>query len=189
MKRINGWACFLLVSLRLVIGWHFFIEGAHKIQTHRIGKTATNTPWTSEGFFRAGYGPAAEWTRKVLSMDEPASRIPTVDRIVMWSQLVLGLCLMAGLFSRMACLLLAAFLLHVTLVAPAIPGAPIPPAAGHYLYINLYTIEMIALLALAALPTGRWFGMDALLGAIRIRRTKPDTIELTGRIVPARSKR
>ena len=44
MTRINGWACFFLVSLRLAIGWHFFIEGLHKIHTHQIGKTATSKP-------------------------------------------------------------------------------------------------------------------------------------------------
>ena len=36
-------------------------------------------------------------------------------------------------------------------------------AVGHYLYVNLYTIELFALLALAAIPTGRWFGIDSLL--------------------------
>src|SRR5439155_22246677 len=72
MTRISGIACFLLVALRLVIGWHFAVEGVHKLRTHQIGKTSTNTPWTSEPFFREGYGPAAEWYRQMLGItDEP----------------------------------------------------------------------------------------------------------------------
>src|SRR5207244_1860430 len=66
MTRISGLTCFLLVTLRLVIGWHFLVEGVHKIHSHQIGKTATNTPWTSEGFFREGIGPAAPYFRQLL---------------------------------------------------------------------------------------------------------------------------
>jgi uncharacterized membrane protein YphA (DoxX/SURF4 family) len=335
MTRINGWACFFLVALRLVIGWHFLIEGAHKIHTHRVGKTPTNTPWSGEGFFREGYGPAAPFARSLLGLGEgnslarlkvegnqfppalaadwqslfdrfvahyglsaeqrqkgqdildahksqalawlrgdtavevkrpvpwgvaelkqtvpqriaeyqaklrdvddafaselpafnkdvergrlrslkadaarvlaelnadldrhtadlkaalgkllapeqsakgavpdvPAVRpIDRLDRATMWAHLVLGGCLLFGLFTRTASVLLALFLLGVTLVAPAVPFAPAAPGAvGHYLYINLYTIEMVALLALAAMPTGQWFGLDALIAAVR-RRPHP----------------
>jgi uncharacterized membrane protein YphA (DoxX/SURF4 family) len=329
MTKINGWACFFLVTLRLVIGWHFFIEGWHKVQTHWMGKTATNVPWTGEGFFREGYGPLAEWARKTLKIDVAdqlsrfqggqdaaksasahvekhfadfaqhfqltkdqvakanekylplfdemkdwlANRKPTIvksnvswgvverpmtvadrlaniraalneideiqnsmrpalgsevekarlrslkvetarqiaelnaeyddrlaalnkalesvltdeqrklgpaptstptrpidilDRITMWSQVILGLFLLLGLFSRLASFALALFLLAVTLIAPALPWAPTPPGAiGHYVYINLYTIEMIALLVLTSIPTGKWFGVDALIAALR----------------------
>lgn len=347
MTRITGLACFFLVALRMVIGWHFFIEGAFKVNSHRIGKTSTNTPWTSEGFFREGYGPAAKWTRELLQIDEahnlerftigesgllhaqagdwdryfesfvahyqftddqrqsakasfedhkaklvrwlsgttptptkanlvwgqvelqmtvpqriaqiqerqkqvaeimqnqrPAfgndvdqkrlvtlkaeiatmladlnkeyerrvtemrddlakllsdeqkklgpipeskrkTRVQILDQFVMWSQLVLGFFLLAGLFNRFSCLLLAAFLLHVTLIAPALPYAPRPPGAtGHYLYIDLYIIELIALLALAAIPTSRWFGLDALLSAMWLRRKPPENLR-----IPARTSR
>jgi uncharacterized membrane protein YphA (DoxX/SURF4 family) len=174
MTRINGWACFFLVLLRLAIGWHFFIEGLHKIHTHRIGKTTTNTPWTSEGFFRAGYGPLAPLAKSLLHIDAETPARPdenlaqngivaTVDKVTMWSLTIGGGLLLVGFLSRPTCFLLALFLLSVTLIAPAMPGAPTPPGStGHYLYVNLYTIEMVALLALAFLPTGRWFGVDAL---------------------------
>jgi len=330
MTHINGWACFFLVTLRLVIGWHFFIEGVFKVQSHWIGKTATNTPWSGAGFFREGYGPAADWARQQLKIDArdqlsrfsggpdastlefgndqkayvqrftdhyklaedhiarandqylplvketidwlasrktsnvksnvawgiverpmtvaervaninaalgeidniqstmrpalgsevekarlrslkvdtarqiaelnadyddrlaalnkalesvltedqrklgpvptstPTRPIVILDRVTMWSHVVLGLCLLLGLFSRLASLALALFLLSVTLIAPALPWAPTPPGAiGHYIYINLYTIEMIALLVLTSIPTGKWFGVDALIAALR----------------------
>lgn len=332
MTRINGWACFFLVALRLVIGWHFVVEGAHKIHTHWVGKTPTNTPWTGEAFFREGYGPAAPLARNVLGLGEgnalarlkvagnqfppalaadwqsvlerftahyqlsaeqrqkaeallaeeksrtlawlrgdvptdvkrpvpwgtvelkqtvpqriaefqskcqavddafsselpafnkdvertrlrsvkadaarilaelnadldhraaglkselaklltpeqaaassladaaPTRPIDRLDKATMWTHAILGACLLLGLFTRTASLLLALFLLCVNLIAPAVPFAPAAPGAvGYYLYINLYTIEMVALLALAALPTGLWFGLDALIAAVRRR--------------------
>ncbi len=181
MMRINGWACFFLVTLRLVIGWHFFIEGVHKIHTHRIGKTSTNTPWSSEAFFRSGYGPLAPLSKQLTGLEAKSGveletpprhsvDIITLDKFTMWGLAICGGLLLLGLFCRSACFLLALFLLSVTLIAPAVPGAPTPPGStGHYLYINLYTIEMISLLALTVLPTGKWFGVDALF----VRRARP----------------
>jgi uncharacterized membrane protein YphA (DoxX/SURF4 family) len=335
MIRISGLTCFFLVALRLVIGWHFLVEGVHKIQTHQLGRTATNTPWTGEGFFREGIGPAAPYFRDMLGdADQQAlarlkpegdqfpsalaadwqnyldrfaafygltddqkaqastlladakgktlawlksgitevkktfpsgtveekettpqriaeyeaklkeigeilgTRLPAfnedvekahlrtlkadaaklrtdlladldkqfdalkkslsglltpeqrtkgvlpdtpertpmyyLDRVTMWTHAVLGACLLLGLFSRLASLGLAVFLLLVNLVAPALPYAPTPPGAiGYYLYVNLYVIEMVALLLLATVPTGRWFGLDALLYYLNPFRGRP----------------
>jgi uncharacterized membrane protein YphA (DoxX/SURF4 family) len=90
--------------------------------------------------------------------------IDYLDRATMWSHMILGGCLLFGLFTRAASLGLGLFLLSVLLVSPALPWAPTPPGAiGHYLYVNLYVIEMIALFLLASVPTGQWFGLDALL--------------------------
>jgi uncharacterized membrane protein YphA (DoxX/SURF4 family) len=350
MTRINGLACFFLVALRLAIGWHFLVEGVHKIESHREGKTSTNTPWTGEGFFREGAGPAAPLARHYLHLDdadalarlkadnhilpapvnaewddffsrfvghyeltEPqkveaaaklseakkttadwlsgafptevkkvvtwgaetvqqtvparlaeyeakanesadalARRLPAfnadvekvrlrtlktdatriltdllndldargaemkrsiaevltpeqtekgsvpdtaarkpiqwLDQATMWGHAALGACLLLGLFSRLASFLLAMFLLSVTLIAPALPYAPTPPGAiGFYLYVNLYVIEMIALLALACMPTGRWFGLDALLHYLTHgpRRARPAVADVPPRRIRA----
>ena len=100
MARISGLGCFFLVALRLVIGWHFAVEGVWKIRTHQIGRTSTNTPWTSEGFFREAYGPIGDWYRQQLMIsDEPTlSRFRAngeegseaqVDWILYWENLEL----------------------------------------------------------------------------------------------------
>jgi uncharacterized membrane protein YphA (DoxX/SURF4 family) len=322
---MTRWSYFFLVTLRLVIGWHFLVEGYAKFHSHQVGETSTNRPWTGEPFFREGYGPAAptfrdllgdpdklaaarlrgdgqslpapvaaEWdgyfdrfvTHYGLTEDQRAKaaaklteakndtaawltagqvevtrasafgavaakktvpqwlaeleakrqqvqdvcekKLPAfnedvegarlralkaevaglrddllaaldektaamkaslaevltpeqkgkgavpadaqlrpidyVDRVTMWAHMILGGCLLLGLFTRLASFLLALFLLSVILIAPAVPFAPTPPGAtGHYLYVNLYVIEMVALLVLASTATGRWFGLDALL--------------------------
>jgi uncharacterized membrane protein YphA (DoxX/SURF4 family) len=338
MARISGFACFFLVALRLAIGWHFAVEGVHKLRTHQIGKTSTNTPWSSEPFFREGYGPAAEWYRQMLGISDEAtlSRLrgregntpsivqnewmlfvvklndhyglsgdqtaavmvafephragmtawlngqtpstvsksvawgtadvpqtltqrladyeskkreiheiqqseqtafnkgvdqmrlralkiesarilndivaevdrrtaemkaavvaaaalteqqmkagpvpeppgpprPTekLDKVTMWMQAVLGGFLLVGLFTRVSSLALAGFLLQVILIVPALPSASPPPGEmGHYLYVDMHVIEMVALLVLAAIPTGRWFGLDAMFTRTKLVRTR-----------------
>ena len=342
MIRISGLACFLLVLLRLAVGWHFAVEGGHKLYTHYTGKTSWNEPWTGEGFFKEGLGPAAPYARELLHLDDrdalarlqaddhklpnpvnaeweayfarfqthysltdaqkseasarfaiakqlPANwlagdvasevkkqfawgvetvrqsvpmrlaeydaKVKEVDDVVsrrlpafnkdvektrlrtlkadaskllasllgeldertaemkkslaevltpeqqqagplpdgevtkpihwldlatMWAHTVLGGCLLLGLFSRLASFFLALFLLSVNLVAPALPYGPTPPGAiGYYLYVNLYVIELLMLLVLSSVPTGRWFGVDAFVhyifhGPPRPRRPRAD---------------
>ena len=75
-----------------------------------------------------------------------------------------GGCLLLGLFTRLACVVGAGFLLMFYLAMPPLPYWPEGPRVeGHYLYVNKNIIEMFALLALATLPTGRWLGLDGIL--------------------------
>jgi uncharacterized membrane protein YphA (DoxX/SURF4 family) len=80
-----------------------------------------------------------------------------------------------GLFTRLACWAGALFLLSTYLVAPPFPWMPTPPQnEGNYVFVNKNVVEMLALLVLATLPTGRWWGLDALLLGIRdVLRGKP----------------
>jgi uncharacterized membrane protein YphA (DoxX/SURF4 family) len=57
----------LLVALRLAIGWHFFFEGAHKLDTFVVGAdTPTNKVFSSAGYFREAPGPLAWEMRQHL---------------------------------------------------------------------------------------------------------------------------
>jgi len=59
------------------------------------------------------------------------------------------------------------------LSTPALPWLPEPPnTEGHYLIISKNVIEMLALFMLACIPSGRWFGLDALVDAFVPRRKK-----------------
>jgi len=40
---------------------------------------------------------------------------------------------------------------------------PAPDVVGHALIVDKNFVEMVAMLALAALPVGRWGGLDAFL--------------------------
>lgn len=87
------------------------------------------------------------------------------DVIVPWGLTVTGVCLIIGLFTRTFCVVGAVLLLLFYLAMP--PLGPVVPdnlrAEGHYLYINKNIIEMVALLALATIPSGRWCGLDGLV--------------------------
>jgi uncharacterized membrane protein YphA (DoxX/SURF4 family) len=76
----NGWSLrvFLLLALRLAIGWHFLFEGLHKIHSHEVGPTETNRPFTSAPYFAAAEGPFGEYMRKTY-LGDPDSAI--ADRI------------------------------------------------------------------------------------------------------------
>jgi uncharacterized membrane protein YphA (DoxX/SURF4 family) len=62
---MNELTRFLLVLLRLAIGWHFLVEGVEKIQSIRLGgPTETGRPWTSEPYLREASGPFAPLFRR-----------------------------------------------------------------------------------------------------------------------------
>jgi uncharacterized membrane protein YphA (DoxX/SURF4 family) len=92
------------------------------------------------------------------------------------SLVAIGACLIAGLFTRLAALGGAAFLALIYLCMPPWPGLPPNPLAeGHFMYVDKNLVELIALLALAALPTGHWVGLDALFFGWRRRRGEQQT--------------
>jgi uncharacterized membrane protein YphA (DoxX/SURF4 family) len=95
----------------------------------------------------------------------------TQDNVVTYSNLAIGACLIAGLFTRLAALGGALFLLPIVLAQPDWPGLfpPPPPSAGRTFLIGKEAIEMIALFTLATLPVGRWGGLDFFIYHLFVR--------------------
>ncbi|MBX3439712.1 MAG: hypothetical protein KF861_19640, partial [Planctomycetaceae bacterium] len=85
-----------------------------------------------------------------------------VDAMTIWALIGLGGLLIVGLFTPFAAVAGAGMLIMFYLPMPPLPGVPQPPGPEHSLIINKNIIEAIALLAIAFLPTGRWFGIDGL---------------------------
>jgi len=86
------------------------------------------------------------------------------DHIVKYGLAAVGVMLLVGLATRLACVAGAAFLLMFFLAMPPLPGWPESPRVeGHYLFINKNVIEMLALLVLATTRSGRWSGLDGVL--------------------------
>lgn len=110
---------------------------------------------------------------KLLRVDQlsagPVGDVPTpvtqVDRNTIWGLIILGTLLIVGLFSRVAALGGAFMLLMFYLAIPPWPGVPAlseVPGPEHSFIVNKNSIEIVALLAIACLPTGSWFGIDGL---------------------------
>lgn len=88
------------------------------------------------------------------------------DMMAMWGLLILGTLLIFGFFTRFAAVLGAVMVLSFYLVIPPWPGVPPAPGPEHSLFINKNMIEVIALLAIAATPSGSWFGLDAFFARL-----------------------
>ncbi|MCA8998405.1 MAG: DoxX family membrane protein, partial [Planctomycetaceae bacterium] len=97
------------------------------------------------------------------------------DMRVMWGLLILGTLLIIGLFTRVAALLGALMVFSFYLVIPPLPGVPPGPGPEHSLIINKNSIEVVALLAIAALPTGSWFGIDGLFYSLIAGKKKKES--------------
>jgi uncharacterized membrane protein YphA (DoxX/SURF4 family) len=122
-------------------------------------------------------------TQKQLTMGPPSLPWTPLD----WTSFqtimgltVLGFLLIAGLFTRIAAVGGALMLLSFYLVMPPWPGMPPAPGPEHSLFVNKNLIEVIALIAIVFLPTGKWFGLDNFLDRW-LNRDDDDEMEDTGR--------
>jgi len=94
----------------------------------------------------------------------------------MWGLLILGPLLILGLGTRLAALAGAVMVLSFYLVVPPWPGVPQPPGPEHSFVVNKNLIEVLALLAVAAFPTGTWFGIDGIFYRL-FRRPTVETMK------------
>ncbi len=148
--------------------WLFGIQGLH----HQIllSEKANLSPQAELIFASAFERKRGEQSAEEILPGKASRPIATwtlldwSDAIVKYGLVAIGACLLAGLFTRTACLAGAALLLMFFLAMPPLPNWPEnPKAEGHYLYINKNVIEMFALLALATMRSGRWAGFDGLV--------------------------
>jgi uncharacterized membrane protein YphA (DoxX/SURF4 family) len=104
-----------------------------------------------------------QWKRHGrLAIHKPGRSVidsEAMDRVVPWFDVAVGACLILGLLTRPAAILGAVFLASVCASQwPLSPGA---------MPIYNQAVEMLALLALAAIGAGRFAGLDGLFGGLR----------------------
>ncbi|MBS0206030.1 MAG: hypothetical protein JSS49_24320 [Planctomycetes bacterium] len=102
----------------------------------------------------------------------PLTPIRQIDLRTMWGLTIFGLLLMLGLFTRLSALGGAGLLALFYLAMPPWPGVQEIPSIEHNLFVNKVFVEMLALLVIASLPSGKWFGLDAAISALFRRRRK-----------------
>jgi uncharacterized membrane protein YphA (DoxX/SURF4 family) len=93
------------------------------------------------------------------------SRMQVMDLAVMFGLSAIGLGMMLGFCTRLACLGGAAFLVNVILTTYPVPGVypEIPSMVGNFMFVSKDVVELLALLFLAFIPAGRWGGLDYFL--------------------------
>lgn len=103
---------------------------------------------------------------------EPMTEVRKINWRTMWGLTIFGLLLMLGLFTRLSAIGAAGLLMLFYLAMPPWPGVQELPSIEHNLIVNKIFVEMVALLAIAALPSGKWFGVDAIISLLFVRRPK-----------------
>lgn len=148
----NNTQLFWLVTLRVLIGWHFLYEGLAKL---------TNPNWSSIGYLLDSQGFFKEF---YYSLAHNSGILQIVDFMNVWGLITIGLGLMLGLFSRAALwsgiLLLA---LYYFSHPPCIGLNYALPMEGSYLIVNKMLIEIVAMAVLLCFPTSKIIGIDRLI--------------------------
>lgn len=103
------------------------------------------------------------------SLPQLPRKVEQIDKQSMWALTIFGGLLILGLFTRLSALGAAGLILLFYLAMPPWPGVPEPPGPEHSLIVNKNLVEVLALLAIAALPTGRWLGLDAWIHRFILR--------------------
>lgn len=117
----------------------------------------------------------------------PSTPIDRINQQTIWGLTILGVLLLIGLGTRFAAIGGAVMLTMFYLAMPPWPGVPEAPGPEHSFIVNKNFIEVMALLAIAALPTGQWFGLDRLCAKFCCRKkccggspcsTAPTTVDV-----------
>ena len=143
---------FALIVLRITIGWHFLYEGGVKI---------LNPHWTAKSYlldsggFMKGFFEYIAGNQALLAFSDSANA---------WGLALIGLSLIAGLFTRFSSIAGIVLLLLYYLSHPAFPGIQyLFPSDGSYFIINKTLVELFALLVIFAFPTSHIFGLQRIL--------------------------
>jgi uncharacterized membrane protein YphA (DoxX/SURF4 family) len=148
----NSVQIYLLVFVRVAIGWLFLYEGIVKIMADNWSSAAylTNSRWI--------FAPLFQW------MAGNGGIVAVIDFINMWGMILVGLGLILGLFTRLASAGGAIMLLFYFLAYPPVPGYMLGvPAEGSYLWVNKNLITFFILVAFAFISSEYLFGIDRLL--------------------------
>ena len=140
-----------LVILRVAIGWHFLYEGVVKLLADdwSAGPFLAQSRWLLSGLFR--------W------MAETPAVLHVVNLLNVWGLILIGLGLMLGSLTRLACLAGIVLLGLYYVAAPPLIGMDFGvPQEGTYLIVNKTLVELVALCVLAVVPTGHFVGLDRL---------------------------
>jgi thiosulfate dehydrogenase (quinone) large subunit len=158
MKEITNYSKperWVLVILRILIGWHILYEGFSKLLIPNWSSASflMESKWILKGF--------AEWI-----MSNP-NVLRVVDFLNIWGLIAIGIGLILGLFTRPAAISGAILLFIYYLSNPPLIGLEYSlPSEGNYLIVSKTLIEVTALILLAVFPTGSFAGLDIFFARI-----------------------
>lgn len=157
-KCYTSMQIYVLVALRLLIGWHLLYEGLSKLLIPN---------WTSMGFLKESQWILSEFSNWIISHN---GILNAVDFLNTWGLIAIGTGLILGFFTRAAAISGAILLIIYYLNSPPLIGLEYSlPTEGNYLIVSKTLIESVALIALAVFPSGSLAGLDILVFRFRNR--------------------
>lgn len=150
-----------ITVLRVLVGWHFLYEGLTKV---------TAPSWTAVGYLKQAKGPLSDQFRSLATRPD---LLANADLITMWGLTIVGVCLILGLFTRLASLAGIGFILLFYLAAPPLIGYFYAiPSEGSYLIVNKNLVEAAALVVILLTGSGRFAGLDRIVHGLIRRRPR-----------------
>ena len=142
----------MLVILRVSIGWHLLYEGVVKLM---------NPNWSAVGYLMDSKG---IFSGLFHAMAGNPGVLQVVDFLNIWGLVLIGLGLILGIFTRLSIYAGIALLAFYYLSHPPLVDVTYAvPSEGNYLFINKTLIEMITLVVLSLFPTWRQVGLDRFI--------------------------
>lgn len=167
-KNLPKWQQIALTMLRVVIGWHFLYEGIAKwmMPDWSSFEYISSSNWIFSGFF--------QW------IAENPGLLQFTDGFIMLSTMAIGFLLILGFMERLACVWGLFLLLMFWIAKPPLTGLDFATMAeGNYLIIDKNTIEFFALIALCALPSGCYYGLNVFFAPKRKENTPASKPEIS----------
>lgn len=152
MKKFHfrSFHMYLLVILRIAIGWHFLYEGVSKLII---------PGWSAEGYLLNATGFMGPLFRS-LALEE--SSLAIINFLNIWGLILVGLGLLLGLLTKWA-QFGAIFLLAMYYLAnPPFLSHTGVGFEGSYLFLSKDLFELLTLVVLSFFPTGMFLGLDGL---------------------------
>ncbi len=142
----------LLVATRVLIGWHFLYEGLSKI---------TNPNWSSYIYLLDSKGPFEFF---FVFLGSSPALVSIIDFLNIYGLTLIGIGLIAGLFTRASLISGMALLVFYYLSHPPLALLSYSmPSEGSYLIVNKTLIELFSMAVLLVFPTWHRIGIDRFL--------------------------
>jgi len=141
-----------VVTLRVLIGWHFLYEGLSKL---------ANPGWSAAGYLTQSRGPFAGLFRWMAADPNVLSNVNLLNK---WGLTAIGLGLILGCFTRLAAASGLLVILLFYLCNPPFVGYFYSiPTEGSYLIVNKNLVEAAGLGVILVTKSGRAAGLDRII--------------------------
>jgi thiosulfate dehydrogenase (quinone) large subunit len=152
-----------ITLLRVLVGWHFAYEGIAKL---------SSASWSAAGYLKVSRGPFSELFKWLAAQPNLLSY---ADQLTMWGITIVGVLLVLGLFTRLACLAGIGFVMLFYLCNPPFIGYFYSlPAEGSYLIVNKQLTEVGSLIVILVSGSGLYAGLDRIIHGLLPSRFRKD---------------